>query len=210
MDAEKLRQMAALKLAKRRNRPSSRHSVRSNRSSHSGKSRTSQSAHLQVLSAVNGSSTVSSTSLQSVGNGVGRMSSIGDETRLDASLRMGSHGTDRPIEKAKNIEMIQAKPRSSLDANVPGTAVIGFNPSTSLGSTGLGSTGSGIKGLHPGGNAGLLGTPQLLTAVSKIYFYPHLQLFIMEKHPIYLNTQSLCPFCLKHYDTFLVRNAHTL
>ena len=183
MDAEKLRQMAALKLAKRRNRPSSRHSVRSNRSSHSGKSRTSQSAHLQVLSAVNGSSTVSSTSLQSVGNGVGRMSSIGDETRLDASLRMGSYGTDRPIEKAKNIEMIQAKPRSSLDANVPGTAVIGFNPSTSLG-----STGSGIKGLHPGGNTGLLGTPQLLTAVSKIYFYPHLQLFIMEKHPIYLNT----------------------
>ena len=176
MDSEKLRQMAALKLAKRRSRPSSRHSSRSNRSnrsSQSGRSRTSQSAHLQVLSAVNGSSTVSSTSLQSVGNGVGRMSGVGDEARLDASLRIGSHASDRTIEKAKNIEMVQAKPRSSLDGNVSGTAVSGFNPSTSLG-----STGSGMKGLHPGGNTGLLGTPQLLTVVSNIYFIYALILFI--------------------------------
>ena len=171
MDPEKLKQITAQKLAKRRkkdgSRPSSRHSSRrSNRSNHSSRSRTSQNTHLQVLSAVNGSATVSSTSLQSVGNGVGRMSSIGgvvDESRFSGSLHADSLSTERPVDSAKTNELSHTKPRSPVEPEITSIVVVGFNPSASIG-----SVDSAGRAIHPGGDGGLLGAPQVVTAVRTV------------------------------------------
>lgn len=173
--------MALQKLAKRRkkdgSRPSSRHSShRSNRSNHSNRSRTSQGTHLQVLSAVNGSTTVSSTSLQSVGNGICQLNSISSsvgESRFEVAPRMGNHNMDTPVDRARNIESSQAKPRSPLEAEVTRIAVAGFNPSASGGSAG--------SRVNPAGDTGMLGTPQLLTAVSSISLLLFIHFFAMSR-----------------------------